>query len=137
MIYLIGVDHIVQHDRSHKETKRFIPYLEDKIISLGIKFVGEEWNEDAEMIGIFKTTTVQDIARDYKVKHEFCDPRKGETENRSFAVREKFWYKKILNRVDDEMIFICGSEHLPSFSKFLKSKGVYVKILPEIFDNIE
>jgi hypothetical protein len=140
MIYLLGVDHQVQHARQISLAKRFASYLSDNIEKLNIKFVGEEWSEDASKISNVKTTVPQDIAFKYNVQHRFCDPNEidrkkiGWKSKQDDRLREMFWLDKIKDKRNKEIIFICGVNHLESFSTLLNKDRFMVKILPERFD---
>jgi hypothetical protein len=51
--------------------------------------------------------------------------------------REAYWFNKICGYLDEELVFVCGSQHIKTFSDLLKSKGNNVIVFPERFDNPE
>jgi Asp-tRNA(Asn)/Glu-tRNA(Gln) amidotransferase A subunit family amidase len=48
---------------------------------------------------------------------------------RSFLAREQIWLKKIHSYLDNNVLFICGSDHITSFESLLMSKGCKTKVL--------
>lgn len=73
-VYLIGVDHFAQWNRESDQTRNFINYLGEQIKQHNISFIGEEFSEEALEMNSVKSTTTQDIAKQYGIKHRFCDP---------------------------------------------------------------
>jgi len=80
-IYLIGVSHNVQWDRSLTRTQGFISYLKQHTEELKPDLIVEEFSKEAREKNNIASTTTQDIAEQYGTKHKFCDPdsqqRKG------------------------------------------------------------
>lgn len=136
MIYLIGVDHTVQHNRNHSKTKEFIAYLEEQIKSEKIDLIGEEWHEHFSIKNNVKTSTAQDVATKYGIEYKSCDSH-PELEPRKKSYRESYWFSMIKNKIDRIIIFICGSNHLASFKMLLEAKGCQTIILPKKFDDID
>lgn len=140
MIYLLGVNHQVQHERNAQLSMVFDFYLSKKVEELNITFIAEEWSEDSSRISSVKTTVPQDIAKRYKIKHMYCDPRKDERKEIGWLsksddyLREKFWLNKIKPYLNHNMIFVCGSDHLESFGKLLSKCGYNFQVLPKRFD---
>jgi len=141
MIYLIGVDHMIQinNDRTpiKKQTiQRFRNYLNEKIKSLQITLLAEEFNEDALRGNSVEESNLQAIARDAGIEHKFCDP--GIEERRILGIdndnqkRECEWLKRITDSTDlkeSNVIFLCGSTHLQSFKTLVRESGFQVKII--------
>ena len=78
MIYLIGVDHKIQHDgkNSYNKNKRkaFSDYIVNKVKDLSICLLAEEFNEDALDQSSANESTVRKVAKKIGVDHRFCDP---------------------------------------------------------------
>ncbi|MFA4819134.1 MAG: hypothetical protein WC621_04815 [Patescibacteria group bacterium] len=62
--------------------------------------------------------------REYKARKEH--------EGTFWPVREGYWLDQIKN-FSQRMIFVCGSEHIKSFSSLLKQQGYTVSILDKKF----
>jgi hypothetical protein len=74
MIYLLGVDHKVQWDKSLEETKEFEQYLKTEIPAKGITFVGEEFSPEVAQNTNSEQTTIKAIAEEMGIEHKYCDP---------------------------------------------------------------
>jgi hypothetical protein len=71
--------------------------------------------------------------------------KKVEDETRSIVksfwyIRERFWIDKIIDRIKDNILFICGHEHAERLSKLLEEMGHASIIIdpfwrPDIFGN--
>lgn len=142
MIYLIGVDHQVQHQKNTQISMVFAFYLSKKIKELNIKFISEEWFEDLLNKNNVKSTVPQDVANKQKIEHVFCDPDKNERKRigwfskKDDYLREQYWLTKIKGETNGNIIFVCGSDHLESFNKLLLNNGFKSEILPKKFDVI-
>ena len=56
-------------------------------------------------------------------------------EEKYFPQREQFWFEKIEDKINNDLIFICGNKHIKSFQKLLIEKGCKVKNLSEGWGN--
>jgi hypothetical protein len=142
MIYLLGIDHQVQHQKNTQISMAFAFYLSKKVKELDIKFIGEEWFMDLLKENSVTTTVPQGIANKYNIEHRFCDPDRMERQRIGWLskeddhLREKFWLNKISDKIYTNIIFICGTDHLKSFNKLLIDSGYESEILPKRFDII-
>ncbi|HLC99685.1 MAG TPA: hypothetical protein VJC11_01860 [Patescibacteria group bacterium] len=84
MIYLLGINHGVQFQKESEQTKKFLAYLKQKTRDLKIVFIVEEWSRDVSRERKVQTTTIEDLARDLKVEHQYCDP--GEKERKQLGI---------------------------------------------------
>lgn len=142
MVYLIGVDHQVQHngppmtpDRE-TATRNFCKVLKLSAKKLNISILAEEFNEDALRISKASTATVRDAADCLGLKHLFCDPTRQERKdlgiNNDRDLRERFWLSRLGIHLNNETIlFVCGADHLESFRRKLLDNGVTAEILAE------
>jgi hypothetical protein len=140
MVYLIGVDHIIQYlhneARVDKATKveKFVQYLQDNVKSLRVHLIAEEFSIEALNKSNATTSTAQKVAGQSNIEHRFCDPTTFERETHNIKRedhrrRERYWLDCISSNRDDSVIFICGSDHLDSFSALLLQEQFEVKIL--------
>lgn len=166
-IYLVGVNHAVQWNRSSPATVDYMQYLETQIKNLNIDLVAEEFSEEAVKRNKVKRTTSDEVSKKLLRKNSFlCDPDEktrekigyptkaqlrqkfgvksaieGTKENKArkehertfWFVKERYWLDRIKN-FSQKMIFVCGSEHIKSFSSLLKQQGYVVSILDKKFD---
>lgn len=142
MIYLLGIDHQVQHQKNTQISMVFAFYLSKKVKELNVKFIGEEWFADLLKENGVTTTVSQDIASKYNIEHRFCDPDRNERKEIGWSsknddhLREKFWLERVRDRKNMNVIFICGADHLKSFNKLLIDFGFGSQILSKRFDII-
>jgi len=142
MIYLLGIDHQVQHQKDTQISMVFAYYLSKKIKDLSIKFIGEEWFHDLLGENGVKTTVTQDVAYKHAIEHKFCDPDRnkraeiGWLSKEDDHLREKFWLENIKHKNNENIIFVCGSDHLNNFKELLTNYGYGCEILPKRFDII-
>ena len=73
MIYLLGVDHQIQHNRDLVKTKLFVEYLEVEARGQGVVLIAEEFSEESVLSNNVSTSTVQDVAKKLNIEHKFCD----------------------------------------------------------------
>ncbi|MAZ67631.1 hypothetical protein CL652_02580 [bacterium] len=78
MIYLIGVDHYLQHDgnESAKPELRsaFKNFLKNEITALGVDVIAEEFNEDAIRWSMASHSTLGRLAEELRITHLYCEP---------------------------------------------------------------
>ena len=178
MVYIIGVNHQVQHNRSLPQTSEFLAFLEDFIKDKEIALIAEEWSDDASDTSAVATSTVEDFASINGIDYLACDPTFAErkvlgirssedirqeliklakqgpyTKEKSKEYqkklitedhhkRERFWLEQIQNYTDEDIIFICGTEHIGKFTSLreygfdllLRDEKIPVEVLTERFD---
>lgn len=137
MVHLIGVDHMIQHGGGMTEAKRrfvdqFAVYLESKARELVVTEIAEEFSEDALDKSNTTYCTAREVATKLCIAHRFCDPTTEE--RRQHAVftdsqREKFWLTRLSGSKEDNILFICGDDHIESFGKRLTKAGYPNKIV--------
>jgi hypothetical protein len=98
------------------------------------------------------------VASSLGLEHRFCDPdsseraslgirsgsqirrdlgvRAGENEElvekesrRDWPIRETFWLDRISDKIDEDLLFICGSSHVDNFAALVESKAHRVAVL--------
>jgi hypothetical protein len=164
MVFLIGVDHLVQYNGPVPEELRmeFRLYLLNKCRELDITIIAEEFSEEA-LSEVYHATaeTAKEAAEILCVKHRYCDPGEKELDElgipyyvealeqaknefnappsyimndelrkkvtlRAAAIaksywhlREQYWYDQICNNLNENILFICGYEHVDRFHALL------------------
>lgn len=82
MIYIIGVDHKIQHggygQANEAQRLLFYKYLEETVKKLDIRIIAEESNEEVLSMAMVKNCVARDISNKFKIQHIFCEPTKCE-----------------------------------------------------------
>lgn len=142
MVYLIGVNHIIQHlsDNSSSQkvalVKEFELHLKQNGKEVGADLLAEEFSVDALRISRVAFSTVQMVAVQLKIPHRFCDPTLEERKRLGIAKedhheREQFWMECIRDFKFRNIIFACGNKHVGSFKSLLEQGGAKVQILSQ------
>lgn len=191
MIYIIGVDHSVQH-LENPDTVRlanhFKKYLKGIVELLRIDVIAEEFSKHCLHSTIH--SVAESLALEIGIEHRYCDPSPEERvklgipskqeierlvkeklmlndsrplssikiedevkgdgklalqivktkeciEKKHWPKREKFWYEKILDIKDKNVLFICGASHVESFYNLLSEKGKQVNIIEPYWNKEE
>lgn len=104
IVYLIGVDHFIQHTKHMTPTKtrsvqRFTDYLREQVASRNITAIAEEFSEEAlKKSGVGVQSTLQPLAKQLNICHRFCDPDTDERERlgaNNDPKRERVWLERI------------------------------------------
>ena len=93
MIYLIGVDHIVQHINKEASAEKarlvaeFTHHLKEAAKSLRVVLLAEEFSTEALAKNSATSSTAQKVSRELKIQHRFCDPiYKRDTDSASVKI---------------------------------------------------
>lgn len=151
--------------RNNQTTKSFVDYISKKILELNIKILAEEYSEDACIIADVKQSTIQSLAIQYQLLHRYVDPGNIDREKlgiksnqeilnsidpsnydnlaeirdkelkKDFPKREGFWLERLADLTGSNIIFVCGSKHLESFSNLLTSNNIPNSILESRFES--
>ena len=144
MVYLVGVDHLVQHrnlnydDQQKKMVNAFASYLEQEVVKYRIVLLAEEFSAEALRDTDEPDSTAQTVAEKLGIAHRFCDPNTLERVEhgiRKDKDRENFWIKRIRANEEDAILFICGENHLNSFSAELMEAGFQAEIISQGWGN--
>jgi hypothetical protein len=168
MVYVIGVDHLVQYDGPVPESIRieFRSYIIEECREYSIDIIAEEFSEEA-LRDIYHATaeTALEASRILGIEHRYCDPEEKElmalgipyfgelldkakselnaplsylmdgeirkkVEEYAAAMaktywrkREEFWYERLRDVCDMNVLFICGHEHGERFISVLDAHG--------------
>lgn len=169
MVYIIGIDHLVQYNGplTRNILNEFRNFMISEIGRLDISLIAEEFNEEF-LHDVFAATegTAKSLAELTGVEHIYCDPDERERKilgipyyadvkdmvkhrygikekiifdnklrkiieheiheevRKYWHVRENFWLETIKGKVQKNILFLCGYEHVPGFSILLASKGI-------------
>lgn len=133
MIYLIGVDHSAQWDRTLPQTQEFEKYLKDQCQKLKINLLAEEWSKDCQKSG-YKTTILQDIAGQQEISCVWVDADKVARTNSGYE-KEAYWLAQLEQYLkNNRILLVIGSDHLKTFPDKLKKRKIAYKILAKRFD---
>ena len=110
MVYLIGINHNIQHNGVSCVTielqSKFIQFLKEKIKEFNIVFIAEEFNEDALNYSKGTIATVEKVAIEAKIKHRFCDPCIKERKEKNIIseseLRNKLVIRPLMRKLNKE-----------------------------------
>ncbi len=168
MVYIIGVDHLVQYDGPVPEPVRleFRSYIIDVCRDYDIHVIAEEFSEES-LHDVYHATsaTALDASRILEIHHRYCDP--GEKELEALGIpyfgellerakakydapssyimdrelrekvnhyatemaksywrkREEYWFERLRDVLDLNVLFICGHEHAKRFMSVIADHG--------------
>lgn len=131
-IFLVGVDHRIQWIPKHlgpesaAELEEFSEYLAHISSDNEITLIAEEFSEEA----LEKSNAIDSVARRASAKagvqHLFCDPTTQERQASGISTscqREQLWLNRLTSAPHHRIVFICGEDHLESFSARLNMAG--------------
>lgn len=137
MVFLVGVDHLIQHNgfvwpAKKRALKEFSKYLIMVSKKYKLSILAEEFSEEALRLSNAKKSTLQAVAKQMNLMHIFCDP--SSMERKRFNIsnksqRENFWIDRFEIFMDKNILFLCGASHLESISGKLTVKGIDTKII--------
>ena len=150
MLYLIGVDHSVQHDGrtlyQDSEFKmlrdKFPTFLKRVARKVGATVIAEESSEEVLNKFQSKKSIPCTVASEMDIKHMFCDPSNAERKQlgiksigkpEDFEKREDFWLKKLVTLKGERILFILGADHVQSFLERAKNAGFCVNVAEEYY----
>ncbi len=167
MVYIVGVNHDVQTAKSH-QTNDFVAYVKLVCKEKEIQYLAEEWNFEIGEDQKVKKTTVLKISKELKLKHINFEPTIEE--KKSFGMptqlevqgylntisaepirrelakwnpeRELIWFRNVKDVLMENILIICGSDHISShnpysqqgFDTLLIQKGIQNIVLPKVFN---
>ncbi len=139
LIYLIGVNHVIQHWGHLDSAKEvalceFQSYLEKIVHERHIEVIAEEFSESALNLSNTETSSARNVAQALGIEHRFCDPTREERTVLNIKddnQREWGWLNRLQDLSRTNVLFICGSSHLQSFRQLLIENGFEVRILSD------
>jgi hypothetical protein len=150
MLYLVGVDHSVQHDgcvrykgpEFERLREEFPEFLIQIARQIDVKVIAEESHEDVLRKFSATKSVASVVASELGVKHLFCEPSIAEREQlgitstgrrEDFEKREKFWLEKLRDLKETPILFILGPNHMAGFSELAKNNGMSVEVAEEYY----
>ncbi len=139
-VYLVGVNHRIQYTNNGcgPEWRADIQALEDYLVSkateLNIELLAEEFNQEGFERNSATGCTVRDAAQRCEKLHLFCEPTSSERENLGINtpdMRENTWLERIKDSEASSILFVCGDDHLKSFSEKLEAQGIEAVVLSQ------
>lgn len=153
MIYLLGVYHCFQT----KEYPEFLAYVRDFCDSHGINSLAEEMNYTALRDAKRDRSTIKMMADECLLPHAYCNPDEKERQTLGIVGENKLkslqwlcewtdeefeshkalynqkkeqliWLDRLQKIFMDPMLFVCGIDHLTSFSALLARSGFSFQI---------
>ncbi len=140
VVYLIGVDHRIQYTNNScgpewkSDIQTLENYLVSKVTEFGIELLAEEFSQECIEWNNASGCTVRDAAERCEKTHLFCDPTTSERASLGINtpdMREKYWMEKIKGSEASSVLFVCGDDHLESFSEILKAQGIEAQIVSQ------
>jgi hypothetical protein len=136
-IYLVGVDHIIQHDGFLWPAKlaaieEFSRYLEKEVATREVSLIAEEFSLDALAKSCATTSTATAVADRHGAKHLFCDPGRNERKEHQITngdQREEFWLQRLSGYLGENILLLCGESHLETLKERIHGKGTPAEIL--------
>ena len=155
-MYLIGTNHELQHnakprrgatDKVIQGRREFVDFLANTLSDTAAQVLAEESSHEV-MEFLYTTSTVEELAAQKGVKHIYADMDRATREKKGMpvsgteelpaeqkrifhAMREEYWLEHIKSFVSDSVVFVCGAEHVGSFSNLLRHSNVPVTVLEE------
>nr|VFK15750.1 MAG: hypothetical protein BECKLPF1236B_GA0070989_108313 [Candidatus Kentron sp. LPFa]VFK68755.1 MAG: hypothetical protein BECKUNK1418G_GA0071005_12662 [Candidatus Kentron sp. UNK]VFK73714.1 MAG: hypothetical protein BECKUNK1418H_GA0071006_12594 [Candidatus Kentron sp. UNK] len=150
VIYLIGVHHSIQHNGGNLRNipglfalrEQFQYYLISTTREFGISVLAEELNEDALKMFNASESLARFVAGRLGIAHMFCEPSLRARSSLGFTkqlqkkhhfIRELLWYDKMIDYKGKRIVFICGVNHIPTFSRLIQEKGQHAIILTSYY----
>jgi hypothetical protein len=131
MVYLIGVNHVVQFGAPSRATNSkivrekkasFKTHVLEIIEKLNITILAEEFSDESKKIWDVSETTLEHFGKTKRIAHRFCTPG-----------REEIWLSEIEDCKKKNVLFVCGNDHLESFCKKLTAVGFDVELAPKFW----
>lgn len=140
MIYLLGVDHQVQHDRRLSVNSGFEKYVVSFCEFHCIEVIAEEFSVEAKTLSKVDTSVAEDIGEKLGLVHCFCDPTTAERAalnitKESIDAREYAWLNRLQEYKHLSVLFICGKSHLESFLEKAITSGYSVLVCSQQFSD--
>jgi hypothetical protein len=154
MFHIVGTNHELQHtakpfralaDMVNIARDDLKAYLERLAEEIQPAMIAEEYCQDLMELA---PSNVKRVADNLRIAHRFCDPDVYERERlglplgihncdpereQYFAIKECYWLDRLHDVVDQEVLFVCGAEHVPSFTRLLNERGIAVAVCVEYF----
>ena len=153
---LIGTSHTNQRP-GHATEGEFRKLIKDVCRALKVRAIAEELSLEALSQKDAAYSICEDIAKAAGLSHRYCDPDNAQrktlnirgkqdiawegfccnwSEERieqevtaSHSIRERHWLAQLLELDSWPVLFVCGEDHIDSFSLVLKNEGLHVDVV--------
>ena len=156
MVIVVGTSHTIQTTDLALQ-----PFLENLCQKFNARAVAEEMSEEALAEKDRAASIPMHVAKALQIRHRFCDPDKAQRaklgirqENDfrleailsnsalsepevaacladSHARRERYWLDQLRDFNVWPVLFVCGADHVASFSQLLKQQDMAVHVAAE------
>jgi hypothetical protein len=154
MVVIVGTSHTIQ--TADPQLMRFLEHLCQQFM---VQAVAEEMNEEALAEQSCAASIPMQVASALKLPHGFCDPNRAQRRDlgirqendirisafpatmpesevavrvaESHAKRERYWLDQLCDLSTWPALFVCGADHVASFSQLLKQQGMAVQVAAE------
>lgn len=156
MIIVVGTSHTIQTTDMALQ-----PFLENLCQKFNVRAVAEEMSEEALAEKDRAASIPMRVAKTLQIPYRFCDPDRtqratlgirqendirleaflsnsalseAEIATRladSHAKREQYWLNQLRDFNVWPVLFVCGADHVASFSQLLKRQGMTVHVAAE------
>lgn len=160
-IYIIGTAHKFQTGNNCKarDLEAFKGYLHEVCKGTGVKAIAEEMSLEALTEWNITESVCEAITKELSLQHRYSDPDRAtrqrlgirqENDLRAEGFlknwsekelqrniraehekREKYWLNQIKALSNYPLLFVCGANHVNSFSILLRKQGLNLQILEE------
>ena len=146
MLYLIGVNHVVQFGEPSRATnsrivreKRasFRAHVSEAIEKFGISILAEEFSEEAKNKNGVSETTLEQFGKAKGIEYRSCDPTSIERKEKGIEIgnadwdkREEIWLSRINDCKNRNVLFVCGDD-VEAFGQKLIAAGFDVVLAPK------
>ncbi len=158
MIHSVGTDHELQHtgkpsqapvETANKARDDLKAHLRQLAEEIRPTVIAEEFSPDVLNI-LNAASNVKAVADQLCIEHRFCDPSIAERarvglplhgtedcdpgERRRFdAIREAYRLEALTDVLDRTVLFVCGADHVSSFSRLRHERGIAARVLRGVF----
>lgn len=157
-VFVFGTSHCFQRYSGREVSDcvfKFILAISAYCAKLNVKCIAEEMSVEA--LGRGFQSSCQKVSFDVCISHQFCDPDSTKRDElgvrdinlinsdcflqglsdelcqaeirRNHAIRELYWYGRLISSDTWPVIFVCGAEHVNPFSLLLEDKGIAVQVI--------
>jgi hypothetical protein len=158
-VYIVGTDHDFQKGQEpyRQEAFEFRQYIKEVCLLSHVEAIGEEMNREALTEAGVQESTCEILSHEIGLRHCLCDPDKATRQALGIRSSEeivlegtlKNWKPKTIKKIlweearkrepvwacrmeechNHPVLFVCGANHVKSFSYLLRSKGLHLKIM--------
>ena len=155
IVVLIGTSHIFRRPKS-TGAYEFLSFIEHVCNVFNILAIGEEMSLEGLLENNESQSVSEQFANIRNLPHRYCDPDSSERKllgvrqgseiegvgflgnwsqekiereiKESYAIRERCWLERLAELDAWPVLFICGANHIQSFSSLLASNGFQIHI---------